>query len=77
MDFIGIIERAVGRKAKIDLQPMQPGDVAETHADIAASREVLGFKPRVTIEEGIPRFVTWYREYHEVSSIPELMRPAA
>ncbi|MCC7049335.1 MAG: GDP-mannose 4,6-dehydratase [Alphaproteobacteria bacterium] len=62
--FIGILERELGAKAKLDLQPMQPGDVPETYADIAASERDLGFKPRVPIDQGIPRFVKWYKEYH-------------
>jgi UDP-glucuronate 4-epimerase len=43
---------------------MQPGDVKDTYADIAASRRDLGFAPKTTIREGIPKFVAWYRAYH-------------
>ena len=68
MDMIALLETACGRKALLDMQPMQPGDVPETFADIAASRAALGFDPRTPIEEGIPRFVQWYRDYH---AIPE------
>jgi len=64
MRFIGLIETALGEKAEIDFQPMQPGDVPATYADIEASRRDLGFEPRVPIDEGIPRFVEWYREFH-------------
>lgn len=64
MRFIGLIEEALGQKAEIDFQPMQPGDVPATYADIEASRRDLGFEPRVPIDEGIPRFVAWYREFH-------------
>jgi UDP-glucuronate 4-epimerase len=64
MRFIGLIEEALGEKAEIDFQPMQPGDVPATYADIEASRRDLGFEPRVPIDEGIPRFVEWYREFH-------------
>ncbi len=64
MDFIGVVEKALGKKAIMDFQPMQAGDVPETFADIAASTRDLGFKPVVGIEEGIPRFVEWYRGYH-------------
>jgi UDP-glucuronate 4-epimerase len=64
MRFIGLIEDALGEKAEIDFQPMQPGDVPATYADIEASRRDLGFEPRVPIDEGIPRFVEWYREFH-------------
>jgi len=64
MDFIATLENALGRKAEIDFQPMQLGDVRETYADIEATRRDFGFEPRTTIAEGIPRFVEWYREYH-------------
>lgn len=64
MDFIGEIEKACGRKAILDMQPMQPGDVKETCADIDASIRDLGFSPKTTIAEGVPRFVAWFRDYH-------------
>ena len=66
MRFIEVLEAALGRKAELDLQPMQPGDVPETYADIAASQRDLNFAPRISIDEGIPRFVAWYRDYHAV-----------
>jgi UDP-glucuronate 4-epimerase len=66
MRFIEVIERACGRKAEIAFKPMQPGDVPETYADIEASTRDLGFLPRTTIDEGIPRFVAWFRDYHRV-----------
>jgi UDP-glucuronate 4-epimerase len=66
MRFIEVIERACGRKATVDLKPMQPGDVRATYADIEASRKDLGFLPRISIDEGIPRFVSWFRDYHGV-----------
>jgi UDP-glucuronate 4-epimerase len=64
MRFIELIERACGRKATIDFKPMQPGDVRVTYADIEASRKDLDFLPRISIDEGIPRFVSWFRDYH-------------
>ena len=64
--FIEVIERACNRKAVKEMAPMQAGDVQETYADIAASRRDLGFDPGTAIDEGIPRFVQWYREYHGV-----------
>ncbi len=64
MRFIEVIERACGRKAAIEFQPIQPGDVPETYADIEASHRDLDFLPRITIDEGIPRFVEWFRDYH-------------
>ena len=66
MDFIAALEAAIGRKAVIELAPMQPGDVKETIADIAAARRDLGFAPATPIAEGLPRFVAWYRDYHGV-----------
>jgi UDP-glucuronate 4-epimerase len=64
MDFIGAIERALGRKARLELLPMQTGDVKETFADIEASRRDLGFEPRTPIEEGVPRFIAWYQSFY-------------
>ncbi|MEK9672893.1 MAG: NAD-dependent epimerase/dehydratase family protein [Rhodospirillaceae bacterium] len=66
MRFIGILETALQRKAEIDFQPMQTGDVQETFADIAASTRDFGFVPKTPIDEGIPRFVGWYKDYHGV-----------
>jgi len=62
--FIEVLETALGTKAVLDLQPIQPGDVEATYADIEASRRDLGFMPATPIEEGIPRFVAWYRQYY-------------
>jgi UDP-glucuronate 4-epimerase len=64
MRVVELLERATGRKALIDPQPMQPGDVKETFADISAIERDHGFQPSTTIDEGVPRFVDWYREYH-------------
>ena len=66
MDFIGEIEKACGRKAILEMNPMQPGDVKETCADIEASVRDLGFDPKTTIAEGVPRFVAWFRDYHRL-----------
>jgi UDP-glucuronate 4-epimerase len=62
--FLSIIEDACGKKALIRLLPMQPGDVGATWADISASRRDFGYAPRTTIEEGIKRFVAWYKEFY-------------
>lgn len=63
-DFIAGIEQALQRKAIITLEPMQPGDVARTYADIDASRRELGFEPATPISAGIPKFIAWYRDYY-------------
>ena len=64
LDFIAVLEKALGRTAKKELLPMQPGDVPESYADIEASRRDLGFEPKTPIEVGIGRFVEWYKRYH-------------
>jgi UDP-glucuronate 4-epimerase len=63
-DFIAVLERALGRKAELRLEPMQPGDVARTFADIEASQRDLGFAPATPISVGLPKFVEWYRGYY-------------
>jgi UDP-glucuronate 4-epimerase len=65
-DFIAEIERALNRKATYRFEPMQPGDVERTYADIEASRRDLAFSPQVPISVGIPRFVDWYRRYYGI-----------
>ena len=64
MDMIEIIEANLGLKSEIDFQPMQPGDVPESFADIDKSLEMLGYKPTTNVDVGISKFVEWYNEYH-------------
>ncbi len=64
--FIAVIENCTGKKAKRNYLPLQAGDVIETYADIDRIRELYGYEPTTTIEEGIPRFIQWYREYYQV-----------
>ncbi|MCA1956905.1 MAG: NAD-dependent epimerase [Nitrospira sp.] len=64
--FIEILEQAVGKKAEKKLLPLQPGDVPATYADIDDLARDVGFAPSTPIEEGIPRFVKWYREFYRV-----------
>lgn len=66
MHFIEVLERALGKKAEKKLMPLQPGDVPATYADIDDLTRDVGFKPTTSIEEGIPRFVKWYREFYKV-----------
>jgi len=65
-DFIGILERELGKTAIRQLEPMQPGDVPATFADIDDSRRDLGFDPKIGIEEGLAHFVRWYKDYNGV-----------
>lgn len=64
MDFIEALEKCLGRTAVKEFLPMQPGDVYQTYADVSELMEDYGFKPDTTIEEGLSRFVAWYREYY-------------
>jgi UDP-glucuronate 4-epimerase len=66
MDFIEAIEKALGKKARKNLLPIQPGDVPATYADVSDLIEDLGYKPDTPIEEGIEAFVRWYREFYDV-----------
>ena len=66
MRYIRALETALGKKAKLDLLPMQAGDVTATHADTSALEKLTGFKPKTPVEEGVRKFVEWYREYYKV-----------
>ena len=61
---IELLEQETGHKALLDPKPMQIGDVPETFADISAIERDHGFAPKTSIDEGVPRFVAWYRDYH-------------
>jgi UDP-glucuronate 4-epimerase len=65
--FIEVLEECLGKKAEKNLLPMQPGDVYATYADVADLSEAVGFRPDTSIEDGIARFVNWYREYYRQS----------
>jgi UDP-glucuronate 4-epimerase len=67
LDFIAVIERALGRTAEKELLPLQPGDVPESFADIASAQRDLDFAPTTSIEEGVARFVAWYKRYHKIN----------
>jgi UDP-glucuronate 4-epimerase len=66
LDYVAAIEKALGRKARIELLPQQPGDVVATYADVEAFKAATGFQPSTPLEEGIKRFVAWYRDYYRV-----------
>lgn len=65
MDYIAVLERCLGREAKKEYLPMQPGDVYETYADVQDLMDDYGFKPSTTIEEGLSRFAEWFLEYYQ------------
>ena len=62
--FISLIEKNLGKKAIKNYLEMQPGDVSETAADIDNLDRIIGFKPSTSIEDGIPKFISWYKNYH-------------
>jgi UDP-glucuronate 4-epimerase len=64
--FIEVLEKCLGRRAQKNLLPMQAGDVPATFADVDDLMRDVGFRPATSIEEGIGRFVDWYRSYYQV-----------
>lgn len=68
MRYIEALESALGRKAEIDFQPLQPGDVPATFADVTELQQATGYQPHTSINEGVSRFVEWYRDYYERGS---------
>ncbi|MFN4079305.1 MAG: NAD-dependent epimerase/dehydratase family protein, partial [Saprospiraceae bacterium] len=63
MSLVAALERELGRKAILDPQPMQPGDVYQTYADTAALQAAIGYAPSISLEEGIARFAAWWKRY--------------
>jgi UDP-glucuronate 4-epimerase len=68
LKLIRVLENKIGKKANIKWLPMQPGDVPVTYADIDRLGEEVGYRPHTSIEEGISRFVDWYREFYNLHS---------
>ncbi|MFW5946371.1 MAG: NAD-dependent epimerase/dehydratase family protein [Candidatus Natronoplasma sp.] len=66
MEFIEMLEDALGIEAEKEMEPMQPGDMKVTYADISGSQKKLGFEPETDLREGIEKFVDWYKEYYSV-----------
>lgn len=66
LDFISEIEKAIGKKAKYNFLPMQPGDVLKTWADISELQNDFGYNPKTQIETGIPKFIKWFKEFYKI-----------
>ena len=66
MRYIEVLEKCLGKKAKLDLLPMQPGDVPATVADVSNLQQAVDFRPHTPVEAGVARFVEWYRSYYKV-----------
>ena len=64
--YIQALEKALGRKAQLELLPMQPGDVRATEADVSRLVSDLGYRPQIDVETGVRRFVEWYCDYYGV-----------
>jgi len=69
LHFIDVLEQALGRVAKKNLMPIQPGDVPNTYADVQTLQQKINYVPRTTIEQGIRAFVTWYEDYYSVEEV--------
>ncbi|OAT32831.1 dTDP-glucose 4,6-dehydratase [Buttiauxella brennerae ATCC 51605] len=67
MDYITALESSLGKVAQKNMLPMQPGDVLETSADTEALFDVIGFRPQTTVQDGVQRFVDWYKAFYKVS----------
>jgi UDP-glucuronate 4-epimerase len=68
--YIEVLEQCLGRRARKNLLPMQPGDVPATRADVSDLARDVGYRPRTTVEEGVARFVDWYQSYYRVPARP-------
>jgi UDP-glucuronate 4-epimerase len=66
LEVVRLLEEAIGKKAKRELLPMQPGDVPATYADVDDLMREVDFRPNTPIVEGIGRFIEWYRSYHRL-----------
>jgi UDP-glucuronate 4-epimerase len=68
MHYIEVLERCLNRKAVMQMLPMQPGDVQATAADVSTLERAVDFRPRTSVEDGVARFVAWYRDFYKVGS---------
>jgi UDP-glucuronate 4-epimerase len=66
MRYIEVLEQCLGRKAQLEMLPMQPGDVQATLADVTELSRATGFRPNTPVEQGIAKFVAWYRDYYRI-----------
>ena len=64
MDYIAVLEKCLGKEAKKEFLPMQPGDVYETYADVTDLMRDYSFKPSTTIDEGLSKFAEWFKNYY-------------
>ena len=67
MDYITALETSLGKAAKKELLPLQPGDVIDTFADVGDLVEEFGYKPKTTVKQGVDKFAKWYKNYHSLN----------
>ena len=65
MDYIDALEKTLGKKAKINFLPLQPGDVPDTYANVDNLKEKFDYKPSTSVVDGVSNFVRWYKEYYK------------
>jgi UDP-glucuronate 4-epimerase len=65
LEFIEAIEKGLGKKAKMEFLPMQPGDVVETHADISELVQDMGYEPKISVAQGVEEFTKWYLNFYQ------------
>ena len=66
MDFIATLEKHIGKKAQLNMMPMQEGDVEGTWCDVSALDRAVGYRPKVSLDEGLAQTVAWFRDYYKV-----------
>ena len=66
MDYIHALEKTLGKKAKINFLPLQPGDVPDTYANVDNLKKKFNYKPKTSVVEGVSHFVKWYKEYYKI-----------
>ena len=66
MDYIDALEKALGKKAKINFLPLQPGDVPDTYANVDNLKDKFNYKPSTTVVEGVSKFIAWYKDYYQI-----------
>lgn len=71
LNFIKAIERVLGKKAKMNMMDMQPGDVPKTHSDVTDLINDFKYKPETTIEYGVRKFIEWYKQYYKISNLKQ------
>ena len=67
MDYIDALEKTLGKKAKINFLPLQPGDVPDTYANTDNLEKKFNYKPSTSIIEGVSKFVEWYKDYYQIN----------